>query len=509
VTVLHGSALNAARREQELADATDGRVVDVLVVGLGITGAGVALDAASRGLDVVAVDAHDLAFGTSRWSSKLVHGGLRYLAHGRIGIAYESAFERGVLMSRTAPHLVRAMPMLIPLLPHVSRTQAAVATAGIRMGDALRVAGRTSRQTLPPPRRLTRPETVQLAPVVRRDGLRGGLLSWDGQLEDDARLVVSVARTAAAHGARVLTRCRVVELHGDGAVVRDELTGRLASIRARAVVNATGVWAGTLVPGLHLRPSRGTHLVLHASSLGGLTTAISTPVPGETSRYVFALPQRGSSLVYVGLTDEPVDGPIPDVPLPTDADTDFLLDVVSSVVQTPITRADVVGSYAGLRPLVEADGRTADLSRRHAVVTSPQGVVSVFGGKLTTYRHMAEQAVDAAVRLRGLDAAACRTAHLPLVGAAPAAQLARTDAPRRLVERYGIEAPEVAADPLLLRPVAPGSRVTLAELVWGVTHEGAVDVDDLLDRRTRLGLVPSDRGAAEAAAHEALAALSA
>jgi glycerol-3-phosphate dehydrogenase len=522
------SALNAARRERELAEATDGRVVDLLVVGLGITGAGVALDAASRGLDVVAVDAHDLAFGTSRWSSKLVHGGLRYLAHGRVGIAYESAYERGILMSRTAPHLVRALPMLIPLLPHVSRTQAAVATAGVRLGDGLRIAGRTSRQTLPPPRRLTRTEAVQLAPSVRREGLRGGLLSWDGQLEDDARLVVTVARTSAAHGARILTRCRVVELHGDGAVVRDELTGRMASVRARAVVNATGVWAGTLVPGLHLRPSRGTHLVLRASSLGNLSTALSTPVPGESSRYVFALPQRASApqqhvapvatqglpdevfhdgLVYVGLTDDPVDGPPPDVPTPTDADTDFLLDVISSIMQTPVTRADVVGAYSGLRPLVDAGGRTADLSRRHAVVTSSQGVVSVFGGKLTTYRRMAQDAVDAAVRGRGLSVGPCHTTHLPLVGAAPPEQLSRVAAPRRLVERYGTEAPEVARDPSLLCPIAPGSPTTLAELVWGVTHEGALDEDDLLDRRTRVGLVPADRAAALGAAREALAAL--
>jgi glycerol-3-phosphate dehydrogenase len=372
---------------------------------------------------------------------------------------------------------------------------------------------------------------VQLAPSVRRDGLRGGLLSWDGQLEDDARLVVSVARTAAAHGARILTRCRVVELHADGAVVRDELTGELASVRARAVINATGVWAGTLVPGLNLRPSRGTHLVLRASSLGDLSTAISTPVPGETSRYVFALPQRGSApqqdvaeaepvgtqaswrdpprdgLVYVGLTDEPVDGPVPDVPQATDGDIDFLLEVISSVMQSPVTRADVVGAFAGLRPLVDAGGRTADLSRRHVVVTSPQGVVSVFGGKLTTYRRMAQDAVDAVVRQRGLSAGPCRTTNLPLVGSAPPARLATVAAPRRLVERYGTEAPDVAKDLSLLRPVALGCDSTLAELAWGVTHEGALDVDDLLDRRTRVGLVPADRAAAVAAAHEALAAL--
>jgi glycerol-3-phosphate dehydrogenase len=293
------------------------------------------------------------------------------------------------------------------------------------------------------------------------------------------------------------------------------------------VVNATGVWAGTLVPGLRLRPSRGTHLVLRASSLGDLTTAISTPVPGETSRYVFALPQRSSTpqqhvaphggsiavqgnphdgLVYVGLTDEPLDGAVPDVPTPTDADVDFLLDVISSVMQTPVGRADVVGAFAGLRPLVEAEGRTADLSRKHVVDTT-DGVVSVFGGKLTTYRRMAQDAVDAVVRLRGLRAGPCRTVHLPLIGAASPDVLASLEAPRRLVERYGTEAPEVARDPALLRPVSPGSSVTMAELVWGVTHEGALDVDDLLDRRTRIGLVPAERSAAEAAAHGAMAAV--
>ncbi len=494
------SALNAARRSRELAEAGDGRTVDLLVVGLGVTGAGVALDAASRGLDVVAVDAHDLAFGTSRWSSKLVHGGLRYLAKGQVGVAHESAVERGILMSTTAPHLTRPLPMLLPLLPMVSHTQATLARAGFRAGDALRISAHTSRRVLPRPRRLTSTEVAALAPGLRDQGLRGGLLSWDGQLEDDARLVIAIARTAAAQGARILTRTRVLELSGSGAVVRDELTGETSTIRARAVVNAAGVWAGDLVPGVTLRPSRGTHLVLRCESLPGLNVAVTAPVPGESNRFVMVLPQP-DGLVYVGLTDEPVDGPVPDVPEPSEVEIGFLLDVIGAVFDHPVRREDVVGAFAGLRPLLDAGGRTADLSRRHAVLTSPDGVVTVVGGKLTTYRRMAEDAVDVAVRQRHLTAGRSVTARLPLVGAASRDVLARVEAPQRLVRRYGTEAPTMLApasaavgDPMT--PIAEGVPFTSAELLWGVSHEGALDVDDLLDRRTRIGLVPSDRARA-------------
>ena len=507
------TALSAVRRARELSEATDGRTVDLLVVGLGVTGAGVALDAASRGLDVVAVDAHDLAFGTSRWSSKLVHGGLRYLANGQLGVAHESAVERGILMTTTAPHLTQPLPMLIPLLPMVTPSQARVARAGLGAGDLLRAAARTPRDVLPRPRRLSRTETLALAPGLRADGLRGGLLSWDGQLEDDARLVTAIARTAAAHGARVLTRTRVTELSGEGATVRDELTGTTATIRARAVVNAAGVWAGDLVPDVRLRPSRGTHLVLRAETFQGLGSAVMAPVPGESNRFVFALPQPDGpeGLVYVGLTDEPVDGAVPDVPVPSETEIGFLVDVIGAAFARPVRRGDVVGAYAGLRPLLDADGATADLSRRHAVLASRGGVVTVVGGKLTTYRRMAEDAVDLVLARTPLRAGPCRTKALPLVGAAPRDALARVEAPARLVRRYGVEAPALLThgrtfgldDADLLAPVADGIPATTAELLWGVTHEGALDTDDLLDRRTRIGLVPADRSRAEAAARDA------
>ncbi|GJF26404.1 glycerol-3-phosphate dehydrogenase/oxidase [Streptomyces sp. HO565] len=502
-----GAALSAARRSRELTDTVGGPVVDVLVVGLGATGAGAALDAAARGLSVVAVDAHDLAFGTSRWSSKLIHGGLRYLASAQLDVAHESAVERGVLMERTAPHLVRAQPFVLPLTPLVSRAQATLAWAGFRAGDTLRLAARTARATLPAPRRLSAVETRHLAPALRSAGLRGGLLSWDGRLTDDARLVTALARTAAAHGARILTRVRALELTSSGARTRDEVTGEEGEIRARAVINASGVWAGDLVDGIRIRPSRGTHLVLRSDHLGPLPAGLHVPIPGETNRFVLVLPQ-GDGRVYVGLTDEPVDGPVPDVPEVPETDIGFLLDVLGSVLDVPVHREDVVGAFAGLRPLLDttsqdrpgAGGRTADISRRHAVLTSAEGVTTVVGGKLTTYRRMAEDAVDAAVAARGLAAGPSTTAALPLVGAAAPHVLAALRAPRRLVQRYGTEAPAVQAladlDPRLGERVLPGHPVTGAELVWALRHEGALDEADLLDRRTRIGLVPADRAAA-------------
>ncbi|MFI8287665.1 glycerol-3-phosphate dehydrogenase/oxidase [Streptomyces sp. NPDC085614] len=508
---LPGSSLDAGRRSRELAGLADGAEVDVLVVGLGATGAGAALDAATRGLRVAAIDAHDLAFGTSRWSSKLIHGGLRYLATGQLDVAHESAVERGVLMERTAPHLVRAQPFVLPLTPLVSRGQAALARAGFVAGDLLRVAARTSRATLPAPRTLSAVETRHLAPALRPTGLRGGLLSWDGQLTDDARLVTAIARTAAAHGARVLTRTRALELTGDGALVRDETTGEELRIRARAVVNAAGVWAGGLVDDVRLRPSRGTHLVLRSEDLGRLSAGLHIPIPGEANRFVLVLPQ-GDGRVYVGLTDEPVDGDVPDVPEVPETDIGFLLDVLGSALDVTLHRGDVVGAFAGLRPLLDTQGpggRTADISRRHAVLTSPDGVVTIVGGKLTTYRRMAQDVVDAVVEARGLDARPCRTTSVPLVGADRPARLARLDVPARLVRRYGTEAPAVhalgAEDPELARPVVPGHPVTVAELVWAVRHEGALDVSDLLDRRTRIGLVAEDRSVAEKAALDVLA----
>jgi glycerol-3-phosphate dehydrogenase len=496
------TSLNARRRTAELDVIANGERVDLLVVGCGVTGAGAALDAASRGLSVCLIDAHDLAFGTSRWSSKLVHGGLRYLAKGDVGLAYESAAERGILMSTVAPHLTRPLPQLIPLHDKVSGRNAGIAMAGLVAGDALRRVARTRTALLPPPRRVPAAEALALAPGLRRKGLRGGLLSFDGQLVDDARLVVGLARTAAGFGVRVLTRTRATALRRNGADVRDEVSGRTFTIQARAVLNATGVWAGELVGSVALRPSRGSHLVLATEPLGIRETALTVPIPGATNRFVLLLPQDDGRL-YLGLTDEPVTGPVPDVPEVPESDVDFLLSVASSVLSVPLRRGDVLGAFAGLRPLVDRPGgQSADLSRHHAVLTSPEGVVTVVGGKLTIYRKMAEDAVNTVVSASGLPAGPSRTRTIPLVGAADRRQLSVVDAPTRLVSRYGTEAGRVAAlgriDEELAAPVAAHLPVTAAEVVWAIRHEGALDAGDVLDRRTRIGMVPADRAAAQA-----------
>ncbi|MFC9561789.1 glycerol-3-phosphate dehydrogenase/oxidase [Agromyces sp. NPDC056965] len=509
----HSPALNATRRSRELDALAERRdPVDLLVIGGGVTGAGVALDAASRGLSVVLAEAHDLAFGTSRWSSKLVHGGLRYLATGDVAVARESAVERHVLMTRVAPHLVRSLPQLLPFVPAVTAKQRVFGGVGMGLGDGLRMLARTPGDVLAHPRRIGRDEALRLAPALRREGLRGGVLSHDGQLVDDARLVVALARTAAAYGATVLTRVRVSKAEADGATLDDAIGGGSVRVRARVVVNAAGVWAGELDPGIRMRPSRGTHLVLDAAALGHPSAAITVPHPGSISRFVFALPQQLGRVV-VGLTDEDAPGPVPDVPQPQDAEIEFLLRTVSTALERPLGRDDVLGAFAGLRPLIDTggDGSTADISRRHHVAVSGAGLLNVLGGKLTTYRAMARDAVDLACRHAGLTDPGCRTESLALVGAPgsavpPASASANTAAdrptrtraelPASLVARFGTEASAVldlarCADHA--ERIAPGLDVARAEIEFAVLAEGALDVDDVLDRRTRIGLVAADR----------------
>ena len=529
------TALSAARRARELADLRERTTpVDLVVIGGGITGTGIALDAASRGLEVVLLEAHDLAFGTSRWSSKLAHGGLRYLATGNVGIARRSAVERGILLDRTAPHLVRPLAQVVPVFRDTSPLGAVLPGLGFVAGTLLsRLAG-TGADRLPGARIVGPRRVASYVPGVRREGLRFGHVNWDCQLVDDARLVTAVARTAAGHGARILTRARVVEASGTRVTVRDEApirdtaddahaAAREFTLSARAVVSATGVWAGETAPEVRVRPSRGTHLVIDAAALGHPTGALTVPVPGETNRFCFALP-AGFGRLHVGLTDVDAPGPIPDVPESSDDEIDFLLDVVNRALATALTRDDVLGTFAGLRPLVDSgpgSGETADLSREHAVLESENGLITITGGKLTEYRLMAEQAVDLVVDRTGLPASPCRTADLPLVGAPghPVADgvggaggpTSHGRLPASLVERYGQEAAAVVAASLLdrpLDPVAEGLDVTRAEFSYAVTHEGALTVDDILDRRSRVGLAPADRAAAEAAAQEAVGLIS-
>ena len=505
----HSASLNAVRRTAELTALADGGVLDVLVIGGGITGAGIALDAASRGLSVGLVEKHDLAFGTSRWSSKLVHGGLRYLATGNIGIARRSAIERGILMTRTAPHLVHPMLQLIPLLPSMGRAERAMLRGGLRAGDGLRRLAGTPAATLPRSMRVGPDRVVELAPTVRRDGLDGGLLAYDGQLIDDARLVTAVCRTAAQHGARILTYVAASDVSGTSARLTDQRTGESFEVAARAVIGATGVWTGQIDPRVKLRPSRGTHLVFDAAAFGNPTAALTIPVPGELNRFVFAMPEQ-LGRVYLGLTDEDAPGPIPDEPQSTSTEVDFLLDTVNTALGVALTASDVIGSYAGLRPLIDTGaGRTADISRDHAVIESATGVISVVGGKLTEYRHMAQDVLDRAVVLRGLAGGPCRTRDLPLIGAPgnPGGAASAQKLPESLIARFGAEAAQVVSAATCDRPIEPvadGIDVTRAEFEYAVTHEGALTVDDILDRRTRIGLVVADREKAEPVAKEFL-----
>jgi glycerol-3-phosphate dehydrogenase len=490
------ASLNEARRASELEALAGGATVDVVVVGGGVTGAGIALDAASRGLSVALLERRDLAHGTSRWSSKLVHGGLRYLEQGDVGLAWESAVERATLLRTVAPHLVRPIAHLIPLDAAVDRRTAAKTTVGLRIGDTLRTAARTSRRVLPPPRRVSALEARRLAPALRPAGLRGALLSWDCQLEDDARLVVAIARTAAAHGARVLTYAEVTGLREDGVDALDARTGAAFSVRARHTIVAAGVWSDALTDAVSLRPSRGSHLLVHADRLGDPRAAINVRVPGERGRWVFAIP-RTDGLIAIGLTDVPAPGEPADEPVPDATEEAELLDRASAALDVPLGPADVAGRYAGLRPLAAGEGATSDLSRRHVIVEDPDsGAVAIVGGKLTTYRRMAQDVVDR------ITERPCRTARLPLVGAASVSSLRSVAAPEPLVRRYGTEAPAVVAladgRPELLEPLGP--PYCAAELLWSVRHELALTVDDLVDRRTRAGLVPEWRAVVAKAA---------
>ena len=425
------------------------------MIGGGITGVGIALDAASRGLRVALVEKHDLAFGTSRWSSKLVHGGLRYLATGNVGIARRSAVERGILMTRNAPHLVRAMPQLVPLLPSMGRWQAGVGAG--RISRRRRVAEDGGHTDVDPARLATYfgAARVDMAPAVRRDGLDGGLLAYDGQLIDDARLVAAVARTAAQRGARILTYTAASEATGTSLRLTDQRTGESFDMSARAVINATGVWAGEIDPSLRLRPSRGTHLVFDAKALGNPTAALTIPIPGELNRFVFAMPEQ-LGRVYLGLTDEEAPGPIPDVPQPTSGEIAFLLDVVNTALGISL---DTRRRDRRLRRAAAADRHRSRPHRRR--IPRPCRRRIAVGGDQRDRRQADRVPAHGRGRARprhriaGARRRECRTRNLPLVGApanpgstaAPMAGL-----PESLVLRYGAEAANVIAAATCERP---------------------------------------------------------
>ena len=479
---------------------------DVLVVGAGVTGAGVALDAASRGLRTALVERDDFASGTSSKSSKLVHGGLRYLQQGDVRLVYQALRERQILR-RNAPHLVKILPFLIPIFSKDGLINRKLARA---MGSAMWMYDLTGGARIGKlHKRLNVDEAVAHMPTLPRDRLAGAYLYYDARA-DDARLTLTLARTAALdHDAVVANGVGLEGIDKDGAGRVTGATLRTAegeeiAVRCKAVVNAAGVWSDDvreLDEGTHphsIRPAKGVHITVPWSLVRNDIAAV-IPVPKD-KRSVFVVPW--GAFTYIGTTDTDYDGPVDD-PQCTDADVAYLLGAINGAVLGEITAKDIVGTWAGLRPLVKdaTSNRTADLSRRHKVTRSPSGVVTITGGKLTTYREMAADTVDDVVDLLGpLDHPVSRrslTRKLRLRGAKGYEdERARDEA---LAERYGGEAAEVRAlvadDPSLGEPLVAGLPYRKAEAVYAARHEMARTLDDVLTRRTRARLLARDASA--------------
>jgi len=501
---------------------------DVVVVGGGITGVGCALDAASRGLRTALVERDDFASGTSSKSSKLVHGGLRYLQQGDVRLVYEALAERQRLRLN-APHLVKVLPFLIPVLSKDGVMSRKLARA---MGSAMWMYDLTGGVRIGKlHKRISAEESLAHFPTLPADKLLSSYLYYDARA-DDARLCVTVARTAALRfGAVVVNGAGVTGLtKDDTGQVRGltvEADGRTIEVTADAVVNATGVWADQVrafdePDRPHtIRPAKGIHITVPWHKVRNDIAAV-IPVPGD-KRSVFVVPW--GDFTFVGTTDTDYDGPVDD-PQCTADDVAYLLRALNGAVTTEITESDIVGTWAGLRPLVadpEASGRTADLSRRHSVHRSDAGVVTITGGKLTTYREMAADTIDEVLE-HVLDAGAIervqrhsRTKRLKLHGAdgydevmTEADRLSPLggEVVRHLADRYGADARTVLAiaesDPALAEALVPGLPYLRAEAVFGVRYEMARTVDDVLSRRTRARLLGRDDSAHAAAATAAL-----
>jgi len=494
---------------------------DVLVIGGGITGAGAALDAASRGLRVALVESRDLASGTSSRSSKLIHGGLRYLEQFDFKLVYEALRERDLLVSKLAPHLVKPISFLYPLQKKV--VERPYVGAGLALYDAME----GTKRPVPHHRHLSARGALRLAPALDPARLAGAMLYYDAQV-DDARCTLTVARTAAAHSAVVATRVTAVKLtrgadgkRVTGARVRDEESGRELTVTADSVVVCAGVWtdlvhelAGVRA-GYRVRMSKGVHIVVPREAIRASTGMIL-----RTEKSVLFFIPWGQRWI-VGTTDTDFSGDRAE-PVATEQDIDYILTAANRVLARPLTRADVIAVYAGLRPLVAAapkngakgDKPTTKLSREHVVDVPVPGLASIAGGKFTTYRLMARDVVDAAVADFGHAVPASVTDQLPLLGAdglagvrAGAGRLAEDyRVSRSLVEhllgRYGTLASEVLdeirADPGLARPLADGHPYLRAEVAYAVTHENALHVEDVLMRRMRLFIESADSGAGAA-----------
>jgi len=509
-------AMSPQAREQALATLGSGEELDVLVVGGGVVGAGCALDAVTRGLSVGLVESRDWASGTSSRSSKLIHGGLRYLEMLDFRLVREALEERALLIQRLAPHLVRPVKFLYPLKHRV--WERPYVGAGVLLYDTMGVASGTSRG-LPHHRHLSRRGALREVPALRPDSLVGAVQYYDAQV-DDARHTMTVVRTAAAYGAHVANRAKVARFlrQGErvtGAVVVDLETGREFEVHAKQVINATGVWTDD-TQGLaatrgqfHVRASKGVHIVVprdRVNSHSGLILRTEKSV-------LFVIPWGRHWLIGTTDTDWDLDKNHPAV---SSSDIDYLLEHVNSVLSTPLSRDDVEGVYAGLRPLLAGDAaETSKLSREHLVGHPVPGLVVIAGGKYTTYRVMAKDAVDEAVRVRdGSRPGPSVTHDVPLLGAdgyqalwnrrqnlaaESGLHVARIE---HFLHRYGSLVGElldlVQADPTLAEPLPGSDDYLRAEALYAVTHEGARHLDDVLTRRTRASIESWDRGVAAA-----------
>lgn len=492
----------------------------VLVVGGGVVGAGVALDAAARGLSVGLLEARDLASGTSSRSSKLIHGGLRYLEQLNIGLVREALTERSLLLGRLAPHLVRPVPFLFPLTHPV--WERAYVGAGVSAYDALGLSLGQARG-LPGHRQLTRRAALRLAPALKRSAVVGAVQYWDAQV-DDARFVVALARTAAGLGARIATRTQVTGFLREGERVTgvravDLESGGEFEARAQQVVNATGVWTDDiqhLVGGrgmINVRASKGVHLIVPRDRIHS-GAGIITRTPASV---LFVIPWGRHWIIGTTDTDWSLDKARPAA---SRADIDYVLGQANRVLAVPLTADDVTAVYAGLRPLLAGESEsTSRLSREHVVAHAVPGLVMVAGGKYTTYRLMARDAVDAVAHALDWRVPPSCTHEVPLTGAdgyvalwnararlawSSGLHVARIE---HLLRRHGAQTPEVlalvAGDPGLGRPLAGADDYLRAEVVYAASHEGARHLDDVLARRTRAAIETWDRGlraAPEAAA---------
>ena len=504
------TALSPAYRASAIEALASGVEVDVLVVGGGVTGAGCALDAVTRGLSTGLVEKRDFASGTSSRSSKLIHGGLRYLEMFDFALVAEALKERGLLLTRLAPHLVRPVPFLYPLSkPLVERPYV---EAGLTMYDTMARAGKHS-AGLPWHKHLTRRQALRIAPALKKSALVGAVHYYDAKV-DDARHTMEIARTAASYGAHVATRVEVIGFLRQGERVTgvralDKVSGREFEIHARQVVNATGVWTDETQAMVgergqfHVRASKGIHLVVprdRIHSTSGLILRTEKSV-------LFVIPWGRHWIIGTTDTDWDLDKAHPAA---TKADIDYLLGHVNRILTTELTQADVEGVYAGLRPLLSGESdQTSKLSREHIVAHPAPGLVVVAGGKYTTYRVMAKDAIDEAARGLGGHVPESATEDIPMVGAVGYAAmwnrrvaLAResglhVERIEKMLMRHGILITEilalVAEDASLGQPLPGGEDYLKAEIVYAASHEGALHLDDILARRTRLSIESFDR----------------